>query len=142
VIKSLAHVCLISRNLDRTQDFYCEVLGMRKKFDFYKGEELIGFYLEVAPNQFLEVFRGGEGAEAEAQAKNGIRHFCLEVGDIEAVRQKLISSKIGVTEKTLGSDASWQIWCKDPDGIDVEFHQYTPESSQCTGTRCNVSWQV
>ena len=137
MIKALAHVCLLSRDLERTLDFYCGTLGLRKKFDFIRKGELFGFYLEVAPGQFIEVFKGDTAAEPQSRR---ITHFCLEVDDIGVVREKLASRGIGVSEKKKGCDASWQIWCKDPDGTDIEFHEYTAESSQITGSRCIVDW--
>jgi len=138
MIKALAHVCILSSDLDRTLDFYCGTLELRRKFDFVEGEELIGFYLEVGRNQFIEVFKDRSGNEAGPQDKR-IKHFCLEVEDIDAARDRLLSKGIAVTDKKKGNDASWQIWCKDPDGIDVEFHQYNPDSSQVTGARCHVN---
>ena len=30
MIKALAHVCLLPSNLDRTLDFYCGVLGLKR----------------------------------------------------------------------------------------------------------------
>jgi len=137
MIKTLAHICILSRDLDRTLEFYCGTLGLRRKFDFFKGEDLIGFYLEIDPGHFIEVFKGDTVPEPQGRR---IMHFCLEVGDIDAVRERLVSRGTEVSEKKKGSDSSWQIWCKDPDGTDIEFHQYCPESSQITGTRCNVSW--
>jgi len=137
MIKTIAHVCILSRDLDRTLEFYCGALELRRKFDFFKEAELIGFYLEIDQGHYLEVFKGDTVAEPQGRR---ITHFCLEVGDIDAVRDRLFSRGIEVSGKTKGSDASWQIWCKDPDGIDIEFHQYTPESSQLTGARCNVNW--
>ncbi|MEI8313767.1 MAG: VOC family protein [Verrucomicrobiota bacterium] len=137
MIKTLAHVCILSRDLDRTLEFYCGALGLRRKFDFFKGEELIGFYLEIDPGHYIEVFKGDTVPEPQGRR---ITHFCLEVDDIGKVRASLISHGIGATEKKKGSDGSWQIWCKDPDGTDIEFHEYTAESSQITGTRCIVNW--
>lgn len=60
MIKSLAHVCILSRNLDRTLDFYCSTLGLEKGFDFLRDGELFGFYLKITGRQFLEVFQTGE----------------------------------------------------------------------------------
>jgi hypothetical protein len=42
--------------------------------------------------------------------------------------------------KKIGADNSWQLWCKDPTGIDMEFHQYTETSAQLTGADCIVNW--
>jgi len=137
MIKSLAHVCLLSKDLQKTLDFYTGILGLRKKFDFERQGGLFGFYLEVCPGQFIEVF---QTTEDRSEVKGGITHLCLEVEDIEHVRSALLAAGVVVTEKKLGADHSWQAWCKDPDGIDLEFHEYTPQSTQRTGKTCIVDW--
>jgi lactoylglutathione lyase/glyoxylase I family protein len=139
MIKTLAHVCLLSRDLEKTLDFYCGTLGLRRKFDFLRNDKLIGFYLEVGPQNFIEVFADKSDPIANPQGAR-IMHFCLEVEDIDALRERLIAKGIEVTEKKKGCDESWQIWCKDPDGTSIEFHMYTPESSQITGANCIVTW--
>ena len=47
MIKTLAHVCLFSKDLNRSLDFYCGALGLRRHFDFIKDGELFGFYLQI-----------------------------------------------------------------------------------------------
>jgi lactoylglutathione lyase/glyoxylase I family protein len=139
MIKSLAHLCILSGDLNRTLDFYVGILGLRKKFDFIRNGALFGFYLEVAPGQFIEVFHTDAPAPDRASA-GSITHLCLEVADIDAVRGRLVAKGVEVTEKKLGADSSWQAWCKDPDGTAIEFHQYTPGSCQLTGAECVVDW--
>lgn len=138
MIKSLAHVCLLSHDLDKTLEFYCGTLGLKKGFDFLRNGELFGFYVKVDDRQFLEIFKT-EAAGNEVPPRH-ITHFCLEVGNIDAMRERLLERGVEVTEKKLGADHSWQIWCKDPDGTSIEFHQYTPESTQLTGMACLVNW--
>jgi catechol 2,3-dioxygenase-like lactoylglutathione lyase family enzyme len=138
MIKTLAHVCILSKDLNRTLDFYCGTLGLRKKFDFIRNDELFGFYLEIDSGHFIEVFQAGDGADQAADKR--ITHICLETDDITALRETLLAKGLAPTEKKLGCDESWQIWCKDPDGIDIEFHEYTAQSSQQTGAKCVVNW--
>lgn len=137
MIKALTHLCIFSYNLQRSRDFYCGVLGLEPHFEFFKEEKLFGFYLKVAPRQFIEIFSADAAAEARHQH---IHHFCLEVEDMDAVSEKLTRHDIAVTPKKLGCDQTWQCWCKDPDGTDIEFQQYTPQSSQFTRTDCIVNW--
>jgi lactoylglutathione lyase/glyoxylase I family protein len=137
MIKSLAHLCILSKDLERSRDFYCGALGLKKHFDFFKDGALFGFYLQVAPRQFIEIFKTGPAAELKHQR---IHHFCLEVADIDGLREKLLARGVEVTPKKLGCDQTWQCWCKDPDGTEVEFQQYTPQSSQFTKTDCIVDW--
>ena len=137
MIKTLSHICIFSKDLERSRDFYCGALGFKPHFDFLKDGKLFGFYLQIAPGHFVEVFKADPAAEIRAQR---IHHFCLEVDDLDALRDSLIKHGVEVTPKKLGCDQSWQCWCKDPDGTDVEFQQYTPESSQFTRKNCIVDW--
>jgi len=137
MLKGLAHICAFSKDLDRSLDFYCGTLGLRRHFNFFKDGELFGFYLQIAPGQFIEIFKADPAAELRSQR---IHHFCLEVEDIDAMRDSLIKCGVEVTPKKLGCDQTWQFWCKDPDGTDLEFQQYTPQSSQITRKDCVVDW--
>ena len=137
MIKTLSHICIFSKDLKRSRDFYCGALGLKPHFDFLKDGELFGFYLQIVPGQFVEVFKADPAAEIRAPR---IHHFCLEVDDLDALRDSLIKHGVEVTPKKLGCDQSWQCWCKDPDGTEVEFQQYTPKSSQFTRANCIVDW--
>ena len=137
MIKTLAHVCLFAKDLDRSLDFYGGALGLRRHFDFFKNGELYGFYLQIDPNHFIEIFKAGS---EEAPGRQRIHHLCLEVADIDAVRDALSKRGVAVTPKKLGCDETLQCWCKDPDGTDIEFQQYTPKSSQFTRANCIVNW--
>jgi len=137
MIKTLAHICLHSKDLNQSLDFYCGALGLRRHFDFFKDGALFGFYLQVGPGHFIEIFKTDPNAEIRSQR---IHHFCLEVEDIDAMRDSLIKHGVAVTPKKLGCDQTWQFWCKDPDGTDLEFQQYTAQSSQLTRKNCTVDW--
>ena len=135
MIKQLAHACIMVSDLTATEGFYCDRLGLKKTFDFIKDDELHGFYLELGNGTFLEAF-----AESAEERPSRIRHLCFEVEDMDCAMQVLKEKGVPHTEKKLGGDNTWQIWLKDPDGIDIEFHQYTEKSSQKTGTPCPVDW--
>jgi len=137
MIKALAHACLFSKDLDRSLEFYCGALGLRRHFDFIKDGGLFGFYLQITPDQFIEIFKT---VSTEATGRQRIHHLCLEVEDIDALRDALVKWGVEVTPKKKGCDQTWQCWCKDPDGTDVEFQQYTAQSSQFTRAQCLVNW--
>ena len=133
MIRQVAHFCIIVRDLETTEWFYCGILGMEIAFEFRKGEERIGYYLKAGDTTFIEVFRG------ETRDEPGrIKHFCLETDDLDDIKRRLAEHGIASTEKKLPSDFAWQAWCKDPDGIDIEFHQYTEKSLQFVGGVCRV----
>lgn len=133
MISGLAHVCLAAGDLDATQKFYCDGLGFDKAFDFLRGDKVVGFYLKVSAGTYVEVFLQDD---IRPDGACPIRHFCLEVQDIDAVADRLRENGYDVTEKKLGADQSWQAWTADPAGVRIEFHQYTDASCQTTGQDC------
>ena len=137
MIKALAHLCIFTKDLDRTRDFYCRALGLKHHFDFLKDGQLFGFYLQIAPHQYVEFFKVGADADF---GNPRVHHFCFEVDDIDAQRERLINAGVEVTPKKLGCDQTWQCWCKDPNGVDIEFQQYTDKSAQFSRTNCIVDW--
>ena len=137
MIKTLAHICIFSKDLNRSLDFYCGALALKKHFDFFKDGSLFGFYLQVDPGHFIEIFKTEPQTEVRHQR---IHHFCLEVEDMDTLRDALIRRGVEVTPKRLGCDQTWQCWCKDPDGTELEFQQYTEQSTQSTRKNCIVDW--
>lgn len=62
--------------------------------------------------------------------------------DIDALREGLIQRGVTVTPNKLGCDQTRQCWCRNRDGKELEFQQYTPTSAQITRTNCIVAWQI
>jgi catechol 2,3-dioxygenase-like lactoylglutathione lyase family enzyme len=137
-ITSVAHVCIKTTSLEKTARFYCDTLGMKKQFNFTKNGRVIGFYMKASENTFVEVFE--VPAPSPSDANGCLSHFCLETDAMEALRQKLIDAGYEPRPIQLGADHSYQFWIKDPNGIDMEFHQYTPESTQRTCKDVEVNW--
>lgn len=136
-IRSLAHVCIKSTDLDATAGFYCDALGLKRAFNFMRQGKVIGFYMKTANDTFVEVFLADE---VEKIARQPLNHFCLETDDIQALRQSLVERGHAPGEVKMGADDAWQFWMKDPNGMDIEFHQYTGKSSQFTGRDVEVNW--
>lgn len=134
MIKQLAHVCIFTRDLKATEDFYREAFGCEKAFEFMRDNRLFGFYLKMGNHTFVEVFEG------DASGSGGINHLALEVEDIDAVIQRVKAKGFAIEEKKLGCDRSWQVWLTDPNGVRIELQQYTQESRQFVGGTCIANW--
>lgn len=109
---------------------------MGKVFNFTQKGEVIGFYLKASNNTFIEVFRTGD--MGMAVAGQILSHFCLETDSIEKLRQTLVDRGYAPREIIMGADHSLQFWIQDPNGLDIEFQQYTGQSSQFTGKNVEV----
>lgn len=136
MIKGLAHICINTTDLQKTEWFYCDVLGLKKKFEFTKEGKVTGFYVRLCEGNYLEFFETNEKFRNESP----INHFCIETESIDDIATVLSANLIEVTDKKLGCDNSWQIWTEDPNGIKIEFHEYTKESLQYNGGTCEIDW--
>lgn len=136
MFKQLAHVCIGATNLNETERFYVESLGMDKAFDFIRGDQQIGFYLSLGQNTFIEVF--AEDGEPQFE-RPLIKHFCLEVEDLDVVIAALQSKGVEASPKKLGGDGAWQAWITDPSGVRIELMQYSEDSSQFSGRPVDLS---
>ena len=130
MFKRLAHVCIGATDLSAAENFYVESLGMEKAFDFFRAGERIGFYVKAGDSTFIEIFAENSTPNFERPI---IRHFCLEVEDLDAVIATLTDREVRVTAKKLGGDNAWQAWITDPSGVRIELMQYSENSTQFTG---------
>ena len=139
LIKQVAHTCIFAHDLETTAGFYRDVFGIERAFDFKRGEDWIGFYMDLGGRTFIEVFRKGESRFAETDQ---INHICLETEDLDGLIAHVRQQGVEITDKKLGVDGTWQAWTKDPNGVKLEIFQYTGESMQFApkGGVCQVNW--
>lgn len=128
MIRGIAHVCYLVRDLEKSVQFYCDVLKLKQAFEFWdeKGKRF-GVYVHVGGRNFIELFEGESAAVKETAS---YRHLCFEVDDIRATVKELREQRVDVSDPKMGGDGSWQAWLADPDGNQIELHEYTLESKQ------------
>ncbi len=135
MIKAMAHICISTNSLDETEKFYCSCLGLSKKFNFIRDGKVVGYYLQINENNFIEVFLTDANSSEQEPL---VKHFCLEVDDIDKTIEEIGNFGVSVTDKKMGDDNTWQAWLTDPNGIKIELHQYTDKSSQVVGSDCVI----
>lgn len=137
MIRRLAHLCLITNDLDRLVTFYRNALGLTVKFRFAAADGAIfGAYVEVGDSTFIEFFdqhlsakQWGGNLDSLA-AGNRYGHLCLEVTGLADFRATLLARGVSVGEIRGGMDSSLQAWLADPDGNRIELMEYTHRSAQ------------
>ncbi|MDX1404061.1 MAG: VOC family protein [Woeseiaceae bacterium] len=131
----LAHVCIETDDLDKTEKFY-EAIGLERRFEFRNLEdELVGFYLAFDDNSYIEVIKTGK-----PKPEGNVRHFAIEVEDVDDIHEKLTAAGATVSDKEFCKDRIWMVTCRDPNGIFIEFQQYTSDSMQLKGGVCEVDY--
>jgi len=134
MIRQIAHVCIHTTDLQKTHRFYTEVLGLKEAFRFERKGEIFGYYFAMGNRTFLEVFQGEPGGTG------GIKHLAIEVDDMDGMIVRLRGHGVEIGEKKRGADRTWQVWLNDPNGVRIEFHEYTDESLQFRGGTCVANW--
>jgi len=131
----LAHICVETTDLEETEAFY-RLLGAERRFEFRNLQgTLIGMYMYFAGDTFIELVLVGE-----PRIEGAINHFALQVESVDAVRERLTRAGVAVTYKELGVDKTWMVTCRDPNGVYIEFHQYTGDSLQYRGGTCQIDY--
>lgn len=132
----LAHVCIDSYDLEKTEAFY-RILGLNRQFEFRNLQgELVGFYLAFGNQTYIEVIKTSKpGPEGR------IKHFAIEIDDVDAAYERLTENNVEVTEKEFAKDHLWMITVTDPNGNFIELQQYTADSMQLVGGVCEVDYQ-
>jgi catechol 2,3-dioxygenase-like lactoylglutathione lyase family enzyme len=132
----LAHVCIESTDLQASEEFYA-LLGLSRRFEFRnQDDELVGFYLAFNNESYIEVIKVSEN-----KTEGAVKHFAIEVDDIDASYAQLAANGVEVTEKKLEGDNTAMITCHDPSGIFIEIQSYTDESMQLHGGTCTVNYK-
>ncbi len=161
-ITNIGHPSFRVSDRDKALHFYCDCLGLKKKFTI-SYEEFLAFknfpeddpgrkamepfkdqiwitYLEVAPHQYIELFYPEGATEHFNWALDsfnhiGYLHLALEVEDIHAAYEELKAMpevKI-INEPNMGIEGAWQFWLEDPDGNSIELMQYEDYAWQLKG---------
>jgi lactoylglutathione lyase len=140
MIRKLAHLCLITDNLERLLDFYHRQIGLPIRFPFRNAEgQVFGYYLDCGEMSFIEIFdqtlkcKQWGGTPVPLQPSTQVNHVCLEVMDIKGFCAELESRDVKIHNSKQGMDYSLQAWTHDPDGNLIEFMQYTRQSWQLRG---------
>jgi catechol 2,3-dioxygenase-like lactoylglutathione lyase family enzyme len=139
--KGFSHVGLSTLDLDKTRDFYENVLGFKAvRCDVIRvteGGRIRHVFFDTGGDQliaFMEA-RGVPGVPADYDAginrglgvPSAFYHFAFEAGSeagLEAKRTELLAKGVDVTD-VVDHDWAKSIYFKDPNGLQLEYCCYT-----------------
>jgi catechol 2,3-dioxygenase-like lactoylglutathione lyase family enzyme len=124
MIKAIAHLAICVADMETSKRFYSEALGFAPKFSLKdeQGRPWIE-YLEVAKDQFIELFYASE--RTNDFAHQSFQHVCFEVTDIAAHAKQIVESGWKLVHPvSMGLDYNKQCWTVDPDGNPIELMEY------------------
>jgi len=139
--KGFSHIGLSTLDLDKTRDFYENVLGFKAvRCDIItvkEGGRIRHVFFDTGRDQLLAFMeaRGVPGIPAQYDAginrglgvPNAFYHFAFEAGSqaaLEEKRNQLIARGVEVTE-VVDHDWAKSIYFRDPNGVQLEYCYFT-----------------
>jgi len=129
----LHHVALRTRDLQASERFYIDVLGMTKvdrpEFDFP------GAWLQMGQTMFhLMAGYAAKGPNGESyEGSAAVDHLALKAHDFDAMRENFDRHAVVYRQNDLRDFDIWQLFTNDPDGVVIElnFHRLNePDGAQ------------
>ena len=129
-ITELNHYLLVAKNLERTKNFYCNVLGLeladRPDFGFpgywlKVGDEICVHLASQEPNKVRDTFllkkhpRGTTGS-------GSVDHIAFLAKDPESVRKRIQKKGVEMHYRSFPDAKLFQIFLKDPDDVTIELN--------------------
>ena len=124
----LQHYTIEPADLDRTKDFYCDVLGLengdRPPLDFpgywlYSGGQATVHLMGTRkPREGIVV----RGTEKKFDDTGRFDHIAFSASDLAGVRKRIEGKKVKFREQVIPRTGGTQIFLYDPDGIGVELN--------------------
>jgi glyoxylase I family protein len=115
VYKGVHHVALLCENLERSLEFYTQILGLEINPDRPHNKlPYRGAWLWISGPEMIHLMELPNPDPAEGRPEHGgrDRHFCVGVEDIEPLVAKLEAAKVPYTRSMSGRPA---IFFRDPD---------------------------
>jgi catechol 2,3-dioxygenase-like lactoylglutathione lyase family enzyme len=118
MLLSLGHVTVLSTDLERTERFYCDLLGLR--VGPRPAIRIPGCWLYLGDQPVLHVL-ARQAAAPPDDAQPVIDHFALDAEDRAGFEHRLQAAGQPFESRRLADSGIWQIFLTDPDGARVEL---------------------
>ena len=136
-LKTFEHVLILADDVDKTKDFYVDILGLNIGYrpDFpFKGYWL---YLDENPKAaciHLAMRKQDTGQDYYIGKKDDVKsgsgaidHVAFNADDIESMKAKLKKISMEYTHRKVPGFPLEQLFIMDPDGVKVELNYATSE---------------
>jgi len=130
-VKELGHIVLYVRDLQRSLEFYRDVLGWRPIMDQVPGMSAAAFSAGRTHHDLLLIEVGPDAAPIPEGRRVGLYHFGVKVGDSDDELRAMLArlterpdlvTVVGATDHTV----SHSLYVRDPDGNELELYIDVP----------------
>jgi catechol 2,3-dioxygenase-like lactoylglutathione lyase family enzyme len=116
VIHALNHFTVIAEDLERTLDFYCDLLGLEQGHRPDLG--FPGAWLYANGQAILHVYSNRPMPAARAGV---IDHMAFSARGLKAVKARFDARGVKYDLRQQRGAGTWQLFCHDPNGAKVEL---------------------
>jgi catechol 2,3-dioxygenase-like lactoylglutathione lyase family enzyme len=119
---ALNHYTILVQDLERTKDFYEDIVGLKAgdrpplSFDGY------WLYCGGEPVVHLISNRAGDPKIEGAPGTGRLDHIAFQAENLPLMRDRLVANGINYDERVLPRLNMTQLFFKDPDGVNIEFN--------------------
>ncbi len=126
MFKRIDHVEIVPSNLERTLNFYTEILGFkiqwRRKSERPPLEELV--FIELG-GTLMELFSvKGPAPVSTEEWQVGCRKFAIGVDDVDKAVEYLKTKGVEISREPVTIETLKRAEIKDPDGLSIELRQW------------------
>lgn len=122
-VKELGHIVLYVRNLERSRNFYGEVLGWKEVATM--GGQAAMFSSGRTHHELLLLEVGDQAAPIPAGRRVGMYHFGLKVGETDAELKEALERLLEAGVNVMGTadhTVTHSLYIEDPDGNEIEVY--------------------
>ena len=131
-LNALNHYTIRPADLERTKEFYVDVLGLEVGYRPPLAFPGYWLYCGGQPTVHLIGPREGDGAEGRSKGPTGLLdHIAFSCTGLKEMRDRLAKRGVEHEERVIPRDRQTQIFLYDPDGVAVELN-YPPEETTAT----------
>ena len=129
-ITELDHIVLNVRDIDRSLQFYIDVLGLEpERLDAFRAGK-VGFpSVRINPGTVIDLFPAKDQGSG-ANIKRNLNHFCLVIGKedfagiVDFLTRRQIAIREGPVSRWGARGQATSVYFHDPDGNEIEIRCY------------------
>jgi catechol 2,3-dioxygenase-like lactoylglutathione lyase family enzyme len=133
-VTELDHIVLNVRNIDRSLEFYINVLGLTpERLDEFRAGK-VGFpSVRINQETIIDLFpipKGESVQKNDGKREGNLNHFCMVIGQedfagiVDYLKEKEIAVREGPVSRWGARGRATSVYFLDPDGNEIELRCY------------------
>ncbi|HYY26185.1 MAG TPA: VOC family protein [Candidatus Udaeobacter sp.] len=133
-VTELDHIVLNVRNIDRSLEFYINVLGLTpERLDEFRAGKVSFPSVRINQETIIDLFpipKGESVQKNDGKREGNLNHFCMVIGQedfagiVDYLKEKEIAVREGPVSRWGARGRATSVYFLDPDGNEIELRCY------------------